>query len=93
MGDVEMLSRAPNRLIVARLNKPALTEGFAGEIEKAPDANWMLQPAINSAPAGFLSTRCQLAEKVAGRADITATTAKSLTVLDGTGRLGSFGTC
>lgn len=93
MGDVEMLSRAPNRLVVARMNKPDLAAGFAAEIEKAPDANWMLQPAINSAPVGFLQTRCQMAEKTAGKTDITASTEKSLTALDGTGKLGSFVTC
>lgn len=93
MGDVEMLARAPNRLVIGRMNKPVLAEGFAAEIEKAPDANWMLQPAINSAPVGFLQSKCQMAEKTAGKADITATTDKSLTVLDGTGRLGSFVSC
>jgi phosphoserine phosphatase len=93
MGDVEMLARATNRLVVSRMNKPALAEGFADEIAKAPDANWMLQPTINSAPVGFLETKCQMAEKTAGNADLTATTDKSLGVLDGTGRLGSFTSC
>ena len=93
MGDVEMLARADNRLVISRMNKPSLAEGFAAEIAKAPDANWMLQPTINSAPVGFLETRCQMAEKTAGNADVTATTDKSLTVLDGTGKLGSFVTC
>ena len=93
MGDVEMLSRAPNRLIVSRMNKPDLAEGFAREIEKAPDANWMLQPAINTAPVGFLETKCQMADKTAGNTEVTAKTDKSLTVLEGTGRLGSFLTC
>lgn len=92
-GDVEMLNRAPNRLVVSRMNKPDLAEGFAKEIEKAPDANWMLQPTINSAPVGFLPTKCELAQKTAGNADITATTDKSLATLDGTGKLGSFVTC
>jgi hypothetical protein len=93
MGDVEMLSRAPNRLVVSRMNKPALAEGFATEIAEAPDANWMLQPAIDSAPAGFLETKCEMAEKTAGEADMTATSDKSLGVLEGTGRLGSFLDC
>jgi len=93
MGDVEMLSRAPNRLVISRMNKPDLAEGFAREIAEAPDANWMLQPAINSAPAGFLPTKCEMADKTAGNADITATTDKSLTVLTATGRLGSFTSC
>ena len=93
MGDVEMLSRAPNRLIVSRMNKPDLAEGFAREIEKAPDANWMLQPAINTAPVGFLETKCQMADKSAGNTEVTAKTDKSLGVLEGTGRLGSFLTC
>ena len=93
MGDVEMLARATNRLVISRMNKPALAEGFADEIAKAPDANWMLQPTINSAPAGFLETKCQMADKTAGNADLTATTDKSLGVLDGTGRLGSFTSC
>jgi phosphoserine phosphatase len=93
MGDVEMLARATNRLVISRMNKPALAAGFADEIAKAPDANWMLQPTINSAPAGFLETTCQMADKTAGNADLTATTDKSLGVLDGTGRLGSFTSC
>ena len=93
MGDVEMLARATNRLVISRMNKPALAEGFADEIAKAPDANWMLQPTINSAPAGFLETKCQMADKTAGNADLTAATDKSLGVLDGTGRLGSFTSC
>ncbi|MDA0251185.1 MAG: hypothetical protein O3A42_09575 [Actinobacteria bacterium] len=93
MGDVEMLARATNRLVISRMNKPALAEGFADEIAKAPDANWMLQPTINSAPVGFLETKCQMADKTAGNADLTATTDKSLGVLDGTGRLGSFTSC
>ncbi len=93
MGDVEMLARATNRLVISRMNKPALAEGFADEITKAPDANWMLQPTINSAPVGFLETKCQMADKTAGNADLTATTDRSLGVLDGTGRLGSFTSC
>ena len=93
MGDVEMLASATNRLVISRMNKPALAEGFADEIAKAPDANWMLQPTINSAPAGFLETKCQMADKTAGNADLTAATDKSLGVLDGTGRLGSFTSC
>lgn len=93
MGDVEMLSRAPNRLVIARMNKPDLAEGFAREIDKAPDANWMLQPTINSAPVGFLQTKCEMAEKTTGNDDVTAKTDKALTVFDGTGRLGSFVTC
>ena len=93
MGDVEMLARATNRLVISRMNKPALAEGFADEIAKAPDANWMLQPTINSAPAGFLETKCQMADKTAGNADLTAATDKSLGVLDGTGRLCSFTSC
>lgn len=93
MGDVEMLARAPNRLVVSRMNKPDLAAGFAAEIAKAPDANWMLQPTINSAPAGFLESKCAMAEKTAGNTDALATTDKSLAVFDGTGRLGSFTTC
>jgi phosphoserine phosphatase len=93
MGDIEMLNRAPNRLVISRMNKPDLAEGFAAEIAKAPDANWMLQPTINSAPVGFLETKCAMADKTAGNADITASTDKSLATLEGTGRLGSFVTC
>lgn len=93
MGDVEMLARAPNRLVVARMNKPALAEGFAAEIAKAPDATWMLQPAINSAPVGFLTSKCAMADKTAGNPDLTATTDKALAALEPTGRLGSFTTC
>lgn len=93
IGDVEMLARAPNRLVVSRMNKPDLAEGFAGEIGRAPDANWMLQPAINSAPVGFLSSKCEMATKTTTDADITAKADKSLGVLEGTGRLGSFVDC
>jgi len=93
MGDVEMLARAPNRLVISRMNKPDLAEGFAGEIAKAPDATWMLQPTINSAPVGFLPTRCAMADRTAGNAEMTATTDKSLAVLEATGKLGSFTSC
>ena len=93
MGDVEMLNRAPNRLVISRMNKPVLAEGFAAEIDKAPDANWMLQPTINSAPVGFLETKCAMADKTAGDAEITASIDKSLATLEGTGRLGSFLSC
>ena len=92
-GDVEMLNRAPNRLVVSRMNKPDLAAGFAGEISKAPDATWMLQPAINSAPVGFLTSKCDMATKTTGDADVTAKVDKSLGVLEGTGRLGSFADC
>jgi cell division septum initiation protein DivIVA len=60
-----MLNRATNRLVVSRMNKPDLAEGFANEIKKAPDANWMLQPTINSAPVGFLPSKCEMAQKTA----------------------------
>lgn len=93
MGDVEMLNRAPNRLVVARMNKPDLAEGFPREIERAPDANWMLQPAINTAPVGFLQTKCQMAEKIGDRGEVATKADKSLTALEGTDRLGSFVTC
>jgi hypothetical protein len=93
MGDVEMLNRAPNRLVVSRMNKPDLAAGFASEIEKAPDANWMLQPTINSAPVGFLPSKCDMATRTTDNADVTATADKSLGALEGTGRLGSFVDC
>jgi phosphoserine phosphatase len=93
MGDVEMLTLAPNRLVVSRMNKPDLAEGFAKEITDAPQANWMVQPTINSAPVGFLTTKCEMAQKTAGDAEVAATANKSLASLEGTGRLGSFVTC
>ncbi len=93
LGDVEMLALAPNRLVVSRMNKPDLAEGFAKEITDAPQANWMLQPAINSAPVGFLTTRCEMAQKTAADAEVAAKAEKSLATLTGTGRLGSFVTC
>ena len=92
-GDVEMLNRAPNRLVVSRMNKPDLAAGFAGEISKAPDATWMLQPTINSAPVGFLTSKCEMATKTASDTDGTAKTDKSLGALEPTGRLGSFVDC
>ncbi len=92
-GDEEMLARASNRLVISRMNKPNLAASFAGEITKAPDANWMLQPTINSAPAGFLQTKCQMAEKTAANPEVTAATEKSLATLTDTGRLGSFTDC
>ena len=93
MGDVEMLNRASNRLVVSRMNKPDLAEGFALEIGKAPDANWMLQPTINTAPVGFLPSKCEMATKTAKDTEVTAKADKSLGVLEGTGRLGSFVDC
>ena len=88
-----MLARATNRLVISRMNKPALAEGFADEIAKAPDANWMLQPTINSAPVGFLETKCQMADKTSGNASMTTKTNNSLAILEPTGRLGSFLAC
>jgi phosphoserine phosphatase len=93
MGDVEMLSRAPNRLVVSRMNKPDLAAGFAGEIGKASDANWMLQPTINTAPVGFLTSKCEMTTRTTADADVTAKADKSLGTLQGTGRLGSFVDC
>lgn len=93
MGDVEMLSRAPNRLVVSRMNKPDLAAGFAAEIGKSPDATWMLQPTINTAPVGFLTNKCEMAAKIAAQPDVTAKTDKSLADLTATGRLGSFDSC
>jgi hypothetical protein len=92
-GDVEMLNRAANRLVVSRMNKPDLAEGFAAEIGKAPDANWMLQPTINTAPVGFQPSKCEMANKATADPDVTAKVDKSLGILDGTGRLGSFVDC
>lgn len=93
MGDVEMLNRAPNRLVISRMNKPDLAAGFAAEIAKAPDANWMLQPAINTAPVGFLQSKCEMATKTAADTEGAAKIDKSLAALEGTGRLGSFVDC
>jgi hypothetical protein len=92
-GDVEMLNRAPNRLVISRMNKPDLAAGFAGEIAKAPDATWMLQPAIDSAPVGFLTSKCEMATKTTADTEVTAKTDKSLGALEPTGLLGSFVTC
>ena len=92
-GDVEMLNRAPNRLVVSRMNKPDLAAGFAGEISKAPDATWMLQPTINSAPVGFLPSKCEMATKTASDTEGAAKTDKSLGALEPTGLLGSFVDC
>jgi hypothetical protein len=75
------------------MNKPDLAAGFAGEIAKAPDATWMLQPAINTAPVGFLTTKCEMATKTASDTEGTAKTDKSLGALEPTGRLGSFVEC
>jgi len=93
MGDVEMFARARNRLVISRMNKPDLAEGFDHEINKASDTTWMLQPTINSAPVGFLQTKCEMAQKTAGNAELTTATDKSLATLQATGRLGSFTTC
>ena len=93
MGDVEMLNRAPNRLVVSRMNKPDLAAGLAGEIAKTPDATWMLQPTINSAPVGFLPSKCEMATRTASDTEGAATTDKSLGALEPTGQLGSFANC
>lgn len=92
-GDLEMLSRATNRLVIARLNKPALTELFAQEIAKSPNAQWLIQPVISTAPVGFLHSRCEMADKSAGYPELTAAINKAMTTLEATGRLGSFATC
>ena len=93
LGDAGMLARATNRLIVNRMNKPDLADGFAREIAEAPDANWMLQPVISSAPVGFFETKCVMAKETAGDGELAATTDRSLATLEATGRLGSFTTC
>ncbi len=92
-GDVEMLSRAQMRLTIDRMDKPALVEGFAAEVAKAPEAIWLLQPTISSAPVGFLQNQCDMAAKTSGNPALTATTDLSLAALAGTGRLGSFAAC
>jgi phosphoserine phosphatase len=93
VGDVEMLSRASNRLVISRMNKPDLAAAFAEEIGKAPEATWMLQPTVNTEPVGFLPTKCAMATRTASDPEVAAKADKSLAVLDGTGRLGSFSAC
>lgn len=92
-GDVEMLADAQIRLTIDRMNKPALVEGFAQEIAQYPDSVWLLQPTINTAPVGFLSTQCEMADKTSGNPELTATTEVSVAILQGSGRLGSFTSC
>lgn len=73
------------------IEQTVLAKGFAAEIA-APEANWMVQPTINSAPAGFVSTRCALNERTARTPEVLAAADKSLSALTGTGRLGSRST-
>lgn len=92
-GDVEMLNHAAVRLTIDRMDKPSLVQGFANEIAQAPEAIWVLQPTISSAPVGFLPTKCEMAGKTSGDPGMTVTTQASLAILDGTGKLGSFVAC
>jgi len=92
-GDVEMLSRAGIRLTINRMEKPNLAEAFAQEVALEPDAIWLFQPTISSAPVGFLPTQCVMSGKTAGNAELTAKTDTSLAILNGTGKLGSFTAC
>lgn len=92
-GDVEMLSRAGIRLTINRMEKPNLAQAFADEEALAPEAVWLFQPTISSAPVGFLQTQCEMSGKTAGNADLIAKTDASLAILGGTGRLGSFTSC
>ena len=62
-GDLEMLDRSANRLVIARMNKPDLIQQFNDEIESDPDANWIVQPTVSTAPAGFAATRCALKKR------------------------------
>ena len=52
-GDMEMMDLAVNRLVVARLNNPKLTAGYAEGVDAAPDATWMVQPVISTVPVGL----------------------------------------
>jgi hypothetical protein len=100
LSDLEVLalpdgltSWRSNRLVISRMNKPDLAAAFAEEIGKAPEATWMLQPTVNTAPVGFLPTKCAMATRTASDPEVAAKADKSLAVLDGTGRLGSFSAC
>lgn len=92
-GDVEMLSRAGIRLTINRMEKPNLAQAFANEEALEPGAVWLFQPTISSAPVGFLQTQCEMSGKTAGNPDLIAKTDASLSILGGTGRLGSFVSC
>ena len=48
---------------------------------------------INSAPVGFLASKCDIATKPTADADVMAKAEKSLGALAGTGRLGTFVDC
>lgn len=92
-GDVEMLSRAGMRLTINRMEKPYLAQAFADEEALAPEAVWLFQPALFTAPVGFLETQCEMRGKTAGDPGLIAKTESSLSILGGTGRLGSFASC
>ena len=92
-GDNEMLHRARNRLIIARMNNPKLLAGLNEQIEASPDDHWMLQPTISTAPVGFLHDRCVMAAKTAGDPQMAAKTDESTEILTSSGRLGSFLDC
>lgn len=92
-GDMEMMDLAANRLVVARLNSPKLAAGYAEGVDAAPDATWMVQPVISTAPVGFVPSKCALAERTASDAALEASTAASLGWLEPTGLLAGFDDC
>jgi len=92
-GDLPMLTIAENRLAISRMNKPQLAEDFATTIAQDPQANWMLQPTLTGARAGFIPNKCEMAERIEGDPDLAATADVTLKVLEGTGKLGSFPDC
>jgi phosphoserine phosphatase len=63
-GDLEMLDRSANRLVIARMNKSDLIQQFIDEIEFKSGATWIVQPTISTAPVGFAPTRCAMKRRV-----------------------------
>lgn len=94
-GDFEMLNMAENRLWITRLDKPSIQKDFAEQLKVDQPGNWMLQPTISGAPVGFLSSECELNQRLAAH-PIPATkagTEASLATLEPSGLLQSWDTC
>ena len=54
-GDLPMLALAPNRLWMARLNKPGYQEAALKCSQKTGREGWLIQPTLASNECGFIA--------------------------------------
>jgi phosphoserine phosphatase len=93
LGDHELLNIAENRLWIARLDKPANQRQIAEQINVDQPGNWLLQPTISSAPAGFASDICQIQARPGMTPKVQNDIKASLESITPTGKLDGFSDC